>query len=200
MLALATSSFLSSCVRKDYYTATPVPTYQNVYDEEFEADRAGWNFTDSYDSAYADVQGGTYEVVDYSWTRSHNASVATHANFNYDFQIQTRIQSNNQMALIFGASNNNLGYSFFIDNTGYFAVYYEGNGYPTTILNWQSSSAISINSWNNLEIDQQGNYWIGYINNVQVFKVQSYQTSGSQCGFMVMPNTTGYADYLTVHW
>lgn len=197
------SGLLTSCVQKNYYNTQPnYPAYQYTFDEEFDNNNLGWAFTDSYDSAYADVQGGTYEVVDYSAIRSHTATLPTGANFNYDFQVQARIQSNYEMGLVFGASDYDYGYSFFIDQSGYFAVYKEGSpsAYASTIINWQASPAIKTSGWNDLELDQVGNYWVGYINGVQVFKIQAYQASGSQCGFMVMPGTTGYADYLTVKW
>jgi len=202
VLALGVSSLLfSSCTKRDHYQTRPTG-YQNVFDEEFNNDALGWSFTNSSDSSYADVASGTYEIVNYSKLRSHNETVGTGANFNYDFQVQTSIQSNNEMALIFGASNSDVGYSFFIDNSGYYALYYEGSntiGF-STIIDWTASSAIRINGFNNLEIDQTGNLWVGYINNTQVFKIKAYGVNGSQCGFMAMPGTTGYADYLTVKW
>jgi len=195
------SILLSSCTKRDHYNTQPTG-YQNVFDEEFNNDALGWSYTNSSDSSYADVASGTYEIVDYSTKRSHSETVSTGANFNYDFQIQTSIQSNNEMALIFGASNFDNGYSFFIDNNGYYAVYYEGSSSTgfSTLIDWTATSAIKTNGFNNLEIDQVGNLWIGYINNTQVFKIKAYGLNGSQCGFMAMPGTTGYADYLTVKW
>lgn len=195
------SLLLGSCTKRGHYDTQPVG-YQNYFDEEFSNDQLNWSFTNSADSSYADVASGTYEIVNYSTQRSHTETVQTGANFNYDFQVQTSIQSNNEMALIFGASNTDNGYSFFIDNSGYYALYYEGSNTIafSTIIDWTQSSAIRVNGFNKLEIDQVGNTWIGYINNTQVFKIKAYGTNGSQCGFMAMPGTTGYADYLTVKW
>ena len=129
---------------------------------------------------------------------THEAVVTTSANFNRDFLIQTRIKSNYAMALIFGASGSSYGYSFFIDEAGYFAVYKEGY-HPEVILDWQRSSAIN-SGFNDVEIEQINDYWYGYINGVKVFQTPARVLSGSKTGFMVLANTTGYADYLTVKW
>jgi hypothetical protein len=192
----------SGCVihDDDYYDPTPQPTgYRNVFNEEFSTDNRGWTFDDPADSAYAFVTGGLYKFVDYSYTGgTHEAVVTTSANFNRDFLIQTRIKSNYAMALIFGASGSSYGYSFFIDEAGYFAVYKEGY-HPEVILDWQRSSAIN-SGFNDVEIEQINDYWYGYINGVKVFQTPARVLSGSKTGFMVLANTTGYADYLTVKW
>ena len=68
-------------------------------------------------------------------------------------------------ALVFGVSNTEYGYSFFIDDKGYFAVYNEGNAnIPVkTILDWQYNAAI-VSGWNSVEIEQHNGYWTGYVN------------------------------------
>jgi hypothetical protein len=187
----------------DYYEPQPQPAgYQYVFNEDFTADTRGWAFDDQADSAYALVTNGSYKFVDYSYTGGyHTAVVSTGADVSRDFLVQTRLKSNYAMALIFGASNSDYGYSFFIDEQGYFAVYKEGN--PTqTIIDWQQSSAITTGSqsWNDVEIEQVGSTWYGYINGVKVFQTQARYLSGSHFGFMVLANTTGHADYLTVKW
>lgn len=198
-LAFAALGF-SGCVihDRDYYNPQP-SGYRYVFNEDFLNDTRGWAFDDPVDSAYALVTNGWYKFVDYSYGGgTHIPAVPTGANVNRDFLVQTRLRSNFAMALIFGASNSSYGYSFFIDESGYFAVYKEGN-YPQSLIDWQYSSSIKP-GWNDVELEQAGDYWYGYINGVNVFKIRARVLSGAQFGFMVLANTTGYADYLTVKW
>jgi hypothetical protein len=205
LLAVALFSLVfTGCVIRDdgYYDPNPNPTptgYQYVFNEEFNNDTRGWAFDDPIDSAYALVTGGMYKFIDYSYTGgTHIAAVQTSANVNRNFLVQTRMRSNYAMGLIFGASNNSYGYSFFIDEAGYFAVYKEGNP-AQTIIDWQHSPNIN-HDWNDVEIEQVNDYWYGYINGVKVFQTPARYLSGSQFGYMVLANTTGYVDYLTVKW
>ncbi len=201
LVVFSALGFTGCIIREDNYVPPPQQPvgYQNVFNEDFNNDRRGWTFDDPRDSVHAFVTDGLYKFVDYSYAGGyHITAVPTGAQVNRDFLVQTRIKSNNAMALIFGASNNSYGYSFFVDDQGYFAVYKEGS--PTeTILNWQSSTAIRT-GYNDVELEQVNDYWYGYINGVKVFQLPARYLSGSQCGFMVLPNTTGYADYLTVKW
>lgn len=201
LLLIAAISFTGCIIERDRYDVTPQPPrgYQSIFHEDFTNDTRGWAFDDPIDSAYAFVRDGAYKFVDYSYTGGyHTAVVPTGAHPNRDFLVQARITSNYAMALIFGASNRDYGYSFFIDEEGYFAVYREG--YPAeTIIDWQYSPNIRA-GWNDVEVEQIGSYWYGYINGVKVFQTPARALSGVQCGFMVLANTTGLADYLTVKW
>jgi len=202
LLVALFSVVFTGCIYNDndYYEPDPQPVgYQYSFNEEFTVDKRGWAFDDQADSAYALVTGGVYRFVDYSRTGgTHIAAVPTGANVDRNFLVQTRMKSDYAMALIFGASNNSFGYSFFIDEAGYFAVFKEGAS-PQKIVDWTHSSVINRN-WNDVELEQVGDYWYGYINNTQVFKIPARILSGTQFGFMVLAGTTGEADYLTVKW
>lgn len=205
LLALAAAGLITftGCVKNDYYNTKPAHNdYYNLYDEEFSNDNAGWSFTDSRDSAYADVAQGTYELVNYSSTRDQALTVFTGANMQYDFLVQTKMQSNNAMGVVFGASKNDNGFAFYTDNQGYFSLYYEGSysSAPYPLVAWTFDNNIIKGGWNNVEIEQVGNYWTGYINGKQVFHIPSQVLYGSQCGFKVLAGTTAYADYLEVKW
>lgn len=182
----------------DYYNPQPVG-YTNVFNEDFNSDSRGWTFDDPADSAYAFVTGGEYKFVDESHNGGgHQAVVSTGVNTDRNFLIKTRMRSDYAMGLIFGVSNSSYGYSFFVDEAGYFAVYKEGTS-PETIVDWKYSSAIN-SSWNDVELEQVGEDWIGYINGTRVFTISARVLTGSKVGYMVLANTTGYADYLTVKW
>jgi len=202
VLALFTGAVsLSSCVKHDDYNTVP-GGYNHEFNDDFNSNYNGWAFNDPANYAYADVYNGLYKLsFSASGSGTYSSTIPTGANFNYDFLVQTRIKSDNAMGVVFGASSNSYGYSFFIDDRGYFAVYNEGSNSSgaTTLLDWQYSNAIRT-GWNEIEIEQHGYYWTGYINNVKVFEIQAQPVYGSKCGFMVLSNTTGYADYLTVHW
>jgi hypothetical protein len=118
-----------------------------------------------------------------------------------DFDIQTRFRSNNAMAMVFGVSPSDYGYSFFIDDRGYFALYDEGTSSikPQAILDWSQSSAVR-SGWNDVELEQVGNAWVGYINGAQVFQLPARTLYGTQVGFMTLANTSGDADYLDIKW
>src|SRR5206468_47440 len=105
------------------------------------------------------------------------------------------------MGLVFGVSNNDYGYSFFIDDKGYFAIYKEGNSTTPAkaILDWQYSSAIRT-GWNDIELEQTGNYWTGYANGTKLFEIPAQYLAGSKIGYIVLAGTSGQADYLTVQW
>ncbi len=67
-------------------------------------------------------------------------------------------------------------------------------------MDWQASEAIYRDGWNEVEFEQTGNYWMGYINGVKVFEIPAKSINGNKIGYIVLAGTTGYADYLTVQW
>lgn len=205
-LIFAGATTLTSCVKNEYYNTTPntnTPVgYQNIFDDNFDYDSHNWSFTDAYNNASARITGGQLKYV-YNPANDGTNTVAvnTGLNTNYDFLIQTRMQSNNAMGLVWGVSNNDYGFSLFIDDQGYFAVYKEGNANTAvkTLIDWQYNSAI-VAGWNNIEVEQVGDYWIGYANGKKLFEIAAQNLYGSKVGYIVMAGTTGYADYLTVQW
>lgn len=203
-LILAGVVFLSSCVKNEYYNTTPTTPvgYQNIFDDNFDYDAHNWSFNDLSNDAYVKVVNGQLKYV-YNPVNdgTNTVAVSTGLNANRNFLIQTRIQSNYAMGLVFGVSNNDYGYSLFLDDQGYFALYKEGNANTPvkTMIDWQYNSAI-VNGWNNIEFEQDGDYWIGYVNGTKLFEIAAQNLYGSKVGYIVMAGTTGYADYLTVQW
>ncbi|OJW82347.1 MAG: hypothetical protein BGO69_17320 [Bacteroidetes bacterium 46-16] len=204
-LIMAGVSF-TSCVRNDYYNTEPGHNhntgYQNEFYDDFSSDRYNWSYGSPQDSAYANVQNGQLQFVNYALAGLQTAVVSTGANFNGDFSVSAKIKSDHRMGIIFGASNSDYGYSFTLDDSGSFLLYKEGSPslLGSAIINWTSSSAITMGAWNILKVEQSGNYWTGTINGIQVFQVAAQPISGSQCGFILLPNTVGYADDLDVKW
>lgn len=205
LTVLITSFLLSSCVKNEYYTAEPDPPpvgYAHIFNDEFNFDAHNWSFSDPANEAYVDITGGTLR---YSYTPpndgTNTVAIDPGADLDYNFLIQTRIKSDNTMGLAFGVSNSDYGYSLFIDDQGYFAVYKEGNANTpvSTIMDWQFSSAIRA-GWNDVELEQIGGYWIGYANGTKLFEIPSRNLRGYKVGFIVVDNTVGYADYLTIKW
>ena len=203
------SVLFSSCIERDNYAVAPNNNnyYNNtntqyVFDEEFNgADNYGWNFTDAADSAYASITGGSYQYVDYSAVKSSMSFVATGANVQNNFTVTTRVKSNNQIALVFGASATSNGYAFYIDTSGNYSLYQEGNGVNASIPvipYTQDTLYAHKNDWNILELDQTNGVWSAYINGTQVFTMAARSLSGPGFGYKILPGTTGYADYLTV--
>jgi hypothetical protein len=208
--ALAVSTlFISSCVQKDYYTVEPPPAeppgpqYNYIFDDDFNNNINNWTFSDPDNAAYVTLVN--------SWLKytymppndgTNTVAISTGAKLHRNFLVQTRIRSDYAMGLCFGVSDNDYGYSFFIDNDGYFALYREGtaNEGVQTIMDWQASEAIYRDGWNEVEFEQTGNYWMGYINGVKVFEIPAKSINGNQIGYIVLAGTTGYADYLTVQW
>ncbi|MBW7914386.1 MAG: hypothetical protein H3C54_12005 [Taibaiella sp.] len=208
--ALAVSTlFISSCVQKEYYTVEPPPAeppgpqYNYIFDDDFNNNINNWTFSDPDNAAYVTMVN--------SWLKytymppndgTNTVAISTGAKLHRNFLVQTRIRSDYAMGLCFGVSDNDYGYSFFIDNDGYFALYREGtaNEGVQTIMDWQASEAIYRNGWNEVEFEQTGNYWMGYINGVKVFEIPAKSINGNKIGYIVLAGTTGYADYLTVQW
>lgn len=207
-IALAAIVALSSCVRNEYYQPQPQPQqpigYQYYFEDNFDNNQYNWAFSDPQNSAYVDIYNGEL-VYDYNPPNegSNTVAISTGVDMRYDFLIQTRMSSNYAMGLAFAVSPNDYGYSFFIDESGYFAVYREGSAgeQPTVILDWQYSAAINNNNnWNDVELEQIGNYWTGYINGTEVFRIQAQATYGNQVGYIVLAGTLGYADYLAIQY
>lgn len=202
VFALFAVTGLVSCVvhDNDYYNTNPNQNgYSYSFNEDFYSDNRGWAFDDPADSAFGLVANGYYKMVDYSRLgTNHVAVVSTGVRTAGDFLIQTRMKSDYSMGLIFGASSNSYGYSIFLDNSGYFAVYKEGL-HPQAIVSWQYDPNIR-QGWNDVEVEQVSDYWYFYINGVKVYQTPARPLSGSQTGFMVLANTTGYVDYLTLKW
>jgi hypothetical protein len=205
LMITAGSVLFTSCIKNEYHNVTPEPVpvgYQYSFNDEFNNNVNNWEFTDPANEAYVDIINGTlkytYLPVD---PGTNTVAIATGANVKRDFLVQTRIRSDNAMGLVFGVSNKDYGYSFFIDGQGSFAVFKEGdaNTPVKTIIDWTYSSTIQVN-WNDIELEQIGGYWIGYINGTKVFEIESQYLSGSKFGYIVLDGTTAYADYLTVQW
>lgn len=200
--------FVSSCVQKEYYTVEPPvepqgPQYNYIFDDDFNNNINNWTFSDPDNAAYVTLVN--------SWLKytymppndgTNTVAISTGAKLHRNFLVQTRIRSDYAMGLSFGVSDNDYGYSFFIDNEGYFALYREGtaNEGVQTIMDWQASEAIYRDGWNEVEFEQTGNYWMGYINGVKVFEIPAKSINGNKIGYIVLAGTTGYADYLTVQW
>ncbi len=200
--ALLLTIALSSCVvRNDDYNVQPAG-YQFAFSDDFNNDRNQWSFADNGNNAYVRLSGGQLHY-DYHPAASGTNTVAINTGMrtDYDFDIRTRIRSDNAMGLVFGVSPTDYGYSFFIDAGGYFALFDEGTATikPQAILNWTQSGAVR-NGWNDVELEQVGNAWVGYINGTQVFQTDARTQYGSQVGFMVLANTSGDAEFLDVQW
>lgn len=202
-IALLATTGLSSCIKADIYNTQPTTTgYQSSFNDDFNYDAHNWTFNDGNARAQAYVSNG---VLNYSYHPSGNGTntlaITTGWDRNHDWDIQTRISSNNAMGLVFGVSASDYGYSVFIDDRGYFAVYDEGTATiaAASIINWQQSSAIR-SGWNDLEVEQYKGNWTGYINGTQVFQIPAHTLYGNQIGYEVLANTDGKADYLTIRW
>lgn len=203
--------FLTSCINNDYYNTEPqpnnppvqVPQYNYVFDENFDNNINNWAFNDPNNSAYVRIQNS---VLKYTYLPvndgTNTVAIDTDAPLHSNFLIQTRMKTDYAMGIAFGVSPADYGYSFFIDNEGYFAVYKEGNEVTpvSTLLDWQYSDAINPEGWNDVEFEQYGNYWAGYVNGVKLFEIPAKYIGGTQIGYIVLAGTTGYADFLTVQW
>lgn len=197
---------MTSCVTNEYYNVEPDQPqtgYQYVFDDNFDYDAHNWSFSDPSNAAYVSVRSGllkyTYLPVN---AGTNTVAINTGASVYRDFLVQTSIRSDYAMGLVVGVSNSHYGYSIFIDNDGYFAVFDEGgaNVSVATIIDWKYSTAINKGGWNDVEFEQVGNYWYGYINGQQVFELPAKYLDGSKIGYIVLDGTTGYADYMTVKW
>lgn len=198
------SFFLSSCVRNDSYNTQPSNPYRYYFSEDFNNDANRWSFSDNANRAYVSISGGQLHF-DYHPKNPGTNTVAVSTGMPIGatvFDIQTRFQSDNAMALVFGVSSTEYGYSFFVDDRGYFAVYDEGTATlaTTALIDWTTSAAIRT-GWNDLELEATPEgYWIGYINNTQVFRIPAKRLYGNQTGFMVLDNTSGDVDFLDQKW
>jgi hypothetical protein len=204
LIMLLAAIGVTSCTKNEYYNTPPQTNsgYKYVFDDNFDRDAHNWSFYDVANSARVNITDGMLKYTYYpTSTGTNTVAIETGVNVDKDFLIQTRIKSDNAMGLVFGVSNSNYGYSFIIDNSGSFAVFKEGSSGSSTqtIIDWQTSNAIQA-GWNDLELEQKGNRWIGYINNTQVFDIPSEYLSGVKTGYIVLDGTTGYADYLTIQW
>jgi hypothetical protein len=195
---------LPSC-RKNYYGVDPTPPvtgYQYIFDDNFDYDSHNWSFNDHYNSAFVDIGGG---MLNYTYTPAQDGTntvaVNTGANLSYDFLIRTSISSDNAMGIAFGVSNTDYGYSLMIDDQGYFCLYREGdaNNAAQPIIDWQQNSAIR-KGWNDVELEQRNGYWVAYANGSRLFEVAAQRLLGDKIGFIVLANTRGSADYLTVKY
>ncbi len=205
LLALAAMSCLSSCViRTDDYDTTPANPYQYGFSDDFNSDVNGWSFRDGANKASVYLSSGQLHYDYHPYDNGTNTVAvstgmppATRA-----FDIQTRFRSDNAMGLVFGVSSSDYGYSVFIDDRGYFAVYDEGTASikEQALLDWTQTGAIR-QGWNDLELQAtRDGSWVGYINGTQVFRIGARTLYGSQAGFIVLANTGGDADFLDVSW
>lgn len=203
LVLLFLAAGLSSCIVKDDYNTPPATTgYRYTFNDDFNYDGHNWSFKDATNGAEVYLSNG---MLNYSYAPKTNGTntvaITTGADLRYDWDIQTRFRSDNAMGLVFGVSPTDYGYSVWIDSKGNVAVYDEGTAKiaPTALLSWQNTAAVR-QGWNDLEVEQNGTSWIGYVNNTKVFELPAHSLQGSQIGFMVLANTNGQADYLTAQW
>ena len=204
---LGITLFTTSCVKNEYYTVDPdepqAVQYNYAFDDNFNNNTNNWAFSDPNNAAFVNITNGSLKYTYLPVNEGTNTvAINTGAELHRNFLIQTRIRSDYAMGIVFGVSPNDYGYSLFIDNDGYFALYKEGSADVgvTTILDWQASDAINRNTWNDVEFEQVGNYWLGFVNGQKIFEVPAQYLGGEEIGYMVLSGTTGYADYLTVQW
>lgn len=213
-LALMATLIFSGCYKDNTYYPQPNPpgTGNNVtkytFVEDFNNNINRWAFSDPSNYAYGEVSNGTFKF-DYldDWYPSYYATVNPNMNVNDDFLIEARIGSDNMMGIVFGQDYNSeaYGYTFTIDYDGYFALYDEGgNGFGNDIMELieptYTSAAYRDGDWNVLTIEQYGDVWYGYVNDVEVFRIEAQPLYGKSFGFMVVPFTMGEADYIDAVW
>jgi hypothetical protein len=190
--------------RYDDYNVQPANTYQYAFTDDFNNDMNRWSFQDNTNGAQVYLSNGMLHY-DYQPAASGTNTVAVSTGMPASvaaFSAQARFRSDNAMAMVIGVSPNEYGYSFFIDDKGYFALYDEGNSsvQAQPIIDWTSSSAIR-QGWNDVELQQTFNgAWIGYVNGTQVFSVPARTLYGSQAGFVVLANTKGDAEFIDLAW
>src|SRR5690625_2810189 len=126
---------------------------------------------------------------------------------NNEYLIESRIGFDNMMFIVFAQdyTSESYGYTFTIDYDGYFALYDEGgNGFGNDIMELieptYTSAAYRDGDWNVLTIEQYGNVWYGYVNDVEVFRIDAQPLYGNNFGFMVVTFTMGEADYIHAVW
>lgn len=204
---------LSSCIKEPIYYPDPYPptypgTEEFVFIEDFNNDRNGWSFSDPMNYAWGEVSHGTFKLTYLDdWFDAYYSRVDVGLNINDDFIVEAKIGSDNTMGILFGQNYHQsiYGYTFLISEDGYFSLYDEGgNGYGPEIQELIAptfSSAINRHGhWNIVTFQQVGNHWIGYINDIEVFRIQRQGLRGREIGFSVLPFTEGEADYLDALW
>lgn len=201
--------FLASCTPdRQRYPTPQYPVQEYVFNEDFNNDRNRWSFADPANYAYGVVSNGTFKF-DYNDDLFEAYYAAKFFGFNPydDFSIEARIGSNNNMGILFGYDDEQgaYGYSFMIDYDGYYALYDEGgNGYGQDLFELVSPETGNFvrpyGDWNDVRIVQNGNRWIGYVNNVRVFNIEAQNMIGNGVGFVDVAYTNGEAEYLEVHW
>lgn len=210
MLSAALILGMSACTpdnRRYPVPSNPQPQ-EYAFIEDFDNDANGWSFADPVNYAYGVVSDGTFKF-DYNDDLYEAYYAAMFVGFNpyNDFTIESRIGSNNNMGILFGYDDQkgSYGYSFMIDVYGYYSLYDEGgNGYGGDIQELVSPTTGNFvnpnGDWNDLRIEQRGNRWYGYVNEVQVFDIQAQNMVGTGVGFVNVSLTQGEADYFDVHW
>lgn len=200
---------LSSCYRQGHNVTPNTPrlvAYQYV--DEFNNNSGNWAFADGDNLAYGVISNGTFKF-DYNDDRSQAYYISKDIIFNMDedFEVETKIGSDNNFGLLIGynSATGSYGYSFTVDYDGRFALYDEGgNGYGgdiTEIVTPTYSGAVNANGgWNTVKIAQVGSRWIGYVNGREVFRVPAQALSAGSVGFVAIPFTRGEADYIQADW
>ena len=205
-LVVTVMTGLSSCVIRhdDYYDVQPTNTYQYHFSDEFNSDYNRWSFQDNANKASVYISNGQLHYDYHPYDNGTNTVAVTSgmpvSTGRYD--IQTRFRSDNAMALAWGVSSSDYGYSFFIDDRGYFAVYDEGTASikAQALIDWTQNGAIR-QGWNDVELQStKSGSWIGYINGTQVFQIPARTQYGNQVGYMVLANTSGDADFIDMAW
>lgn len=206
IIGLISTVLLSSCVQNSYYDP-PTPHYDN-YDfvENFNDNRNGWEFIDRSYGAEGYISYGTYKIDYYDdYEPAYYVTQQFSFNPNDEFIIETKLGSDNEMGLIFGAnpSRGAYGYSINIDVDGYIRMYDEGgNGYGPDVEEIVESFTHYVirdrGDWNVIRIHQIRNEWRISVNGRELITMPAQKIIGSGVGFVVVPFTLGEVDYLDI--
>jgi|SRR5690554_1947738 len=212
ILALFGLLAFSGCYKDHTYYPDPnypgpqLREYQFV--EDFNNNRNRWEFSDPMNYAWGEISNGTFKF-DYldDYYPAYYARVNPDMNVNGEFIIESKLGSNNTMGIVFGQNYNNAvyGYSFMVDYDGRYSLYDEGgNGFGDDIQSLISptySNAVNLDGdWNIVTIHQRRGVWVGYVNDIEVFRIDAQPLYGKEFGFVVVPFTEGEADYIDAVW
>jgi hypothetical protein len=199
---------IASCKKSDNNNSVTKPsavTYSYSFTDQFNDDTNGWVKLGPTNNTTIVVSNGLlnfmYHPV-YNVSATFTDTVNPAFDTQHDFMLQTSVGSDNAMGLAFGTTPTNGGYTFEINNNGYYALFFQGDTTraKTAIFNWTKTTAAKPGTYNTLELDQINGEWSGYVNGTQVFTTTARPLAASTLGFIAEPNTNGTADYITVKW
>jgi hypothetical protein len=202
-LAVALSGALKSAAPSPVEIGSRAPsTVEVVFQEDFSDNRRKWPVGTVSGSEGA-IRKGLYELKNPTDRTALRFWRGVDLDTGRDFEIESAIRlrkwaKKNGHFLLWGRSEKGDAYFFGFSGNGYCRVMTERDGKYVDLLAWKKTELVRSGGFNRLRVRKQGDSYIFYLNDIEVFRSPFTPFLGPQLGFVASAEAEIDVDYLKV--